>query len=71
MNDSDSFGLIQIDSDWGGLIFNWFATNEIENFFWIGSGCLGLARDDSKWIFIRSFHQSRYLILDGNEVTET
>ena len=45
------FWLVRIHSDWDGLIFNWFATNEIENFFWIGAKWLGgLARiQTSEW----------------------
>ena len=43
---SDWYIFIMIEtSDWDGLIFNWFATNEVEIFFQIGS----------EWISIRNW----------------
>ena len=42
---------MQIDvSDWGGLIFKRFLTNEIENFFRIGSDWVALVQTQiSEW----------------------
>ena len=50
----DSFGLLpRIKSDWFGLMFNRFSSNETQNVFRIGSGWFALARIQiSEWIGI-------------------
>ena len=66
---SDSFGQkSRIESDWVGLIFKLFSTNEIQNVFRIGSYWFALTRIQiSEWFGIALIQSEHWFIRIGNQ----